>query len=153
MALRLSFELTLNGIYLSAHEQDLRAWLLGERESGMRSLLDENDGLFSTSFARAFNPELEDRLSHYRSLANDVYSECSDYVHGKLTPEKSLPESIEFSTETFEKWHDKADTVSLICYFALCLRYLEDLQPDQMRKLETSILDNVGHIPPIRKHF
>ena len=120
MALRLSLELTLNGIYLSAYEKDLRGWLLGERETGIRSILNRDDGLFSLPFARVFNSALEDSLAHYRSLADDVYSECSDYAHGKLTTERRLPESIEFSADVFERWHDRGRH----CEISLLLRSL-----------------------------
>jgi hypothetical protein len=153
MALRLSFELFLGGVHLSAKELELRIWLKGGSDLVWRSLIDDQEGVFSKRFVRAFFEDLGDKATTYRVIAEKVYRECSEYVHGNAPASATLPERIEFSPAAFAKWHDEAASIRLVVHFSLCSRYLETMDKAILAPLESVVLDNLGHIAQVRSIF
>lgn len=150
MALRLTLELSLLSVYLSAHEKKLREWVVGEETIWWRDITDKKDGLLSESFCKVFNEPLSDYVLEHRSLARKTYDECSQYIHGNFSATQTLPNRIEFSQDVFDFWHDHADTIQLIVQFSLCLRYLADLSSQGKESIKEGVIDSVGHISPIR---
>ena len=151
--LRLVLELCLQAVHLSAYQVELHEWLECRKDTVWNVLIDEQDGVLSVRFARAFFPELENDVRHYRSLAERLYRECSECVHGSMQKHITLPESLTFSSESFRLWHDKAANVAFVLAFALSLRYLKELQAEDIRTLEHDMLDRLGHVAPIRAFF
>lgn len=150
MSLRLFFELTLAAIHFSSMEVELRIWLRSERYIKWAALMDEESGVFSRRFARAFCEELVEETSTYATIASKIYRECSEYVHGTANTQGMLPNVLTYANGIFHEWNDKADSVRLVVSFALCVRYLGSLESEQRAKLESTIMDHVGHIPAIR---
>lgn len=153
MALRLFLELSLASVCYSAHEFNFRRWDRGEEDIHWSSLIDTENGVLSKPFIRAFCEGLSEESSQYRTLGEKVYRECSEFVHGNSHTHDKLPMSISFNDEVFNDWHKRADSVRLVVSFALCARYINFLETDQLQKLEAVITDSVGHIAVIRAFF
>ncbi len=151
--LRLVLELCLQAVHLSAHQVELHEWLESRKDTIWGLLMDEDNGVLSVRFARAFLPELEEDVRHHRSLAQQLYRECSECVHGSMQKYIALPESLTFSSESFRLWHCKTRNVALVLAFALSLRYLKDLKAEDLKTLEHDLLDRLGHVAPIRAYF
>jgi hypothetical protein len=151
--LRLVLELCLQAIHLSAHQVELQEWLTSRKDTVWGALVDENNGVLSVRFSNAFFPELKDDVRHHRGLAEQLYRECSECVHGNMQKHIPLPTSLIFSAESFELWHRKAAGVALVITFALSLRYLRDMTTEQLKTLEHDLLDRLGHVAAIRRRF
>lgn len=152
-ALRTFLELTCAALLFSANELEMRLWLQGERDVSWTKLTDENNGVLSHTFARAFYPELKDDVSHYRQLAKKVYRECSEFVHANPNTHEIIPGKVEFNREVFLGWHDKAATARLVATFVLVLRYLQTLPASSLPQLEGPVLDQLNHIEAVRYAF
>lgn len=149
MGLRFFLERTLVAILFSANEIELNLWKLGERDTYWSELIDDNKGIFSDRFCKAFFPELKDEIKHFKAITIKVYRECSEYVHGNQIIIDKIPESMNYSIEIFHEWNSKADTIKRIILFSLCLRYLKGLQKEGVSKIETSLHEEFKTISPI----
>jgi hypothetical protein len=150
MSLRLSFELLLGSVYYSANELKLRLWMKGSQDLVWSALVDSENGVFSKSFVGAFYEDLADSARQYGAIADRVYRECSEYVHGNANTHSAQSEKVTFQEQTFRDWHLKAKSVRLASSFALCARYVRLLEPGHRTQLEAVLLDNLGHISAIR---
>jgi hypothetical protein len=151
--LRLVIELTLQIIHLSANRLDLQEWLGGRRDTVWNHLVDDENGVLSVRYARAFFPDLEDSVPHYRGLAKALYRECSECVHGNVPQHISVPDVLEFNQTSFTLWHSKADVAALVLNFALAVRYCRELGRNSLSTVEVALLDRLGHVSAIRQFF
>jgi hypothetical protein len=150
-SLRLVLELSLQAVHLSANELALRAWLANQADTIWAAIVDEEKGIYSPQFVSIFFPDLKDDVPHYLGIAGSLYRECSECVHGNVPKHITLPTSLTFSKSIFDLWHEKAGFVARCIHFTLCLRYLCDLTPQQIAKLEPTLSERVGHISAIRQ--
>lgn len=153
MALRLFLELHLSSINFSANELHLRMWLLGKQDINWNSIVSVDNGVFSKNFIGAFYEELTDEASQYRVVAEKVYRECSEYVHGNAYTQEILPDCLKFDERLFLDWNEKAQNIRLVTSFALCARYLKFLDKSVIKELEPLIIYELGHIPAIRGYL
>jgi len=153
MALRLSFELALASIQFSANELNLRQWMQGGRDINWQSIISSDDGVFSINFVRAFNPSLAEDSRQYRTIAEKVYRECSEYVHGNALTHKHLSDKIEFVEDVFLDWNTKAESMKLCIVFAFSARYLSFYPKETRKQFEPIIVDILGHLDAIRALF
>lgn len=153
MALRLFFELSLCAILFSANELHLRTWLKGVRDLNWAAIVDKDAGVLSTTFLHVFFEEVSGYASQYRAIAETVYRECSEFVHGNANTQGALPADVRYSASAFKAWHEKAKNMRLVLSFALCARYLKFLDAASMTKLEGFIGDQLGHVAAIREFF
>lgn len=152
MGLRFFFERTLVALLFSANEIELNLWKLGERDTYWNELIDDNKGVFSPKFCRAFFPELKDEISHFLAITKKVYRECSEYVHGNNNVINKIPDTLTYSEDLFNEWNSKADIIKRIVLFTFCLRYLKSFsitKADKVRHIESSICDEFKSITPI----
>jgi hypothetical protein len=150
MSLRLFFELILAAIQFSAHEIDYYQWKRGSKDINWRSIIDSENGVFSTQFVRAFNPDLAGDAKHFLAMAETVYRECSEYVHGSFVSSSEIPKELKFVKSLFLAWHDRAETMRLVVIFAFVSRHLAGLPDDIKSKVESIVLDVLGHLPAVR---
>jgi len=150
MSLRLSLELLLGCVHFSANELKLRLWMRGSQDIVWSSLIDKESGVFSKSFVRVFYEDLVDLSLQHGAIAEKVYRECSEYVHGNANTHSTLDGKVTFQEQAFQDWHQKAKAVRLASSFALCARYVQLLEPEKRVQLETILLDNLGHISAVR---
>lgn len=153
VALRLFLELSMQTVKLSTNELQLRLWLSGTRDLYWNEIVDEDKGIFSTDFVTAFCPELAGEVRHYRGLAIKLYRECSEYVHGNPDSQITLPEKVVFSEDVFNTWHSKAEGVNLVVHFVLTMRYLSSLTPENLSRLESVLMAELGEIGGVRCYF
>jgi len=148
MALRLALELLLGTVFLSANELELRIWLRGQRDIVWSSLVDADSGPLSKKFAKAFYEELAEEAPHYRTMAEKVYRECSEFVHGNA--QAKLGGTLIYQPTVFRDWHSKAKTIRLVASFALCVRYVRLADSSTCSRLEAVLMENLGHLAAIR---
>jgi hypothetical protein len=151
MSLRLFMELSLNAILLSSNELDLREWLHGSRDTSWRSVVDEENGLFSVRFVRAFFDELGNERKIYHSKASSAYRECSEYVHGNIQTHSFA--KLDFIGEVFTKWNEQAKIIWSVVLIALCIRYLKSLDGETLSKVHPTVQEELGHIGALRSFF
>jgi hypothetical protein len=149
--LRLIIELTLQIVHLSANRLSLLEWLQGRMDTVWNQLIDDENGVLSVRYAKAFFPDLEDSVHHFRALAKALYRECSECVHGNVSQHIIVPDVLEFNQESFTLWHSKADVAGLVSSFALTVRYCLEVGRDSLSTLEAALLDRLGHVPAIRR--
>jgi hypothetical protein len=153
IGLRLFFELMLATIQFSAHEIDYRMWINDAKDINWNSLKDNQTGVFSINFIRAFNPAFADSGKQYLAIAEAVYRECSEFVHGNAGTHATLPSDIAFHETSFLSWHQKAGTMRLAIIFLYSARYFNYISSDVKNKLEPIIIDAIGNLQPVQEIF
>jgi len=151
--LRLALELCLQSTHLSADLMLRAEWLKGEQDTIWAVLVDTERGPLSHRACRAFFPDLSEHVGHFRQIAQTLYRELSECIHGNVPNHIPLPTSLEFSQETFDLWHSKAKLVRLVVHFAFALRYLKGLPLEKRFALEAPVSEQLGHIAVIRAVF
>ncbi|SAL15439.1 hypothetical protein AWB69_00726 [Caballeronia udeis] len=151
--LRLFFELMLATVQFSAHEIDYRMWAKDSKDINWSALKDAQSGVFSVNFIRAFNPGFSDCAKQYLAIAEVVYRECSEFVHGNAGTHAILPSDIEFQEEAFFSWHEKAATMRLAIIFVFSARYLNYVTKEAAERMEPIITDVLGNLPPVQAIF
>jgi len=148
MSLRFTLETSLAAIKLSTSLVDLALWRRGQRDIYWANIVDENLGVFSVDFVRAFFEELSPEAKHINGLAQSVYRQCSEFVHGN--PSAQIPKSLTFIEHSITGWGEAFKSTRYILMFALALRYMRELSPEHLHSLEHQIIDELGHLTPIR---
>jgi hypothetical protein len=151
--LRLFFELMLATVHFSAHEIDYRMWAKDSKDINWSALKDAQSGVFATNFIKAFNPSFSGCGKQYLAIAEAVYRECSEFVHGNAGTHAILPSDIAFQLEAFSSWHDKATTMRLTIVFAFSARYLNYVTKDVQDRMEPIITDVIGDLTPVQEIF
>lgn len=151
--LRLFFELMLATVQFSAHEIDYRMWAKDSKDINWGALKDAQSGVFATNFIRAFNPDFSDCGKQYLAIAEAVYRECSEFVHGNAGTHAVLPSDIAFQKDVFSSWHDKASTMRLTIIFAFSARYLNYVTKEALDRMEPIITDVIGDLVPVQEIF
>jgi hypothetical protein len=153
MSLRLFLELSLATVHFSAYELRLRKWLNNTLDIVWSSLIDPDCGVFAKAFIMAFNPGMENLGKQYSTIAEKVYRECSEFVHGNLHTHSEVREPLEFDRSMLLAWTERADAVRLSIIFAFAGRYLRLLSVESRNGLEALMIDNLGHIPAVRELY
>jgi hypothetical protein len=151
--LRLALELTLQGIYLSANLVLLDEWLSSQADTNWQAIVNQDNGVFSPRFCRAFFPELVDDVAAFKSLAETLYREMSECTHGNVPNRIPLPTKIAFDEPTFKLWHEKAGTLRLLVNFALAMRYANNVWGENRDLIGPILLDQLGYVAAIRTDF
>lgn len=155
MGLRFFLERTLVAILFSANEIELNLWKIGERDTYWNEIasIDKDSkqiqGIFSQKFCKAFFPELKNELNHFFTITTKVYRECSEYVHGNKSVIDKIPDKIEYSKELFYEWNVKADIIKRVILFAFCLRYLNHLNPEEIKQISVTISEEFKSLTQI----
>ncbi|MFD0589490.1 hypothetical protein ACFQZE_15995 [Paenibacillus sp. GCM10027627] len=149
-SLRFFVEHSLAAIHFSANELQLRLWMKGKQDIFWSNIIDHEQGIFSKRFVSAFcDPLTEDALGH-GNIARGLYRECSEYTHGNYNTQDKLPGNLEFNQQIFNDWHDKAESAQLILTFALCSRYITGLSIESKSRIESSVMERLGHVSVIQ---
>ncbi|EPY7082118.1 hypothetical protein ACXEH0_002666 [Klebsiella variicola] len=151
--LRLFFELMLSVVQFSAHEIDFHLWSKDKKDINWATLKNQENGIFSNNFIRAFNPDLAGSGKQYAAIAESVYRECSEFIHGNALTHQNLPNDISFHEEAFSEWHKKSSIMRLAIIFAFSSRYLNHIDQQKMIIIEPVIMDVLGHLQPIQDAF
>ncbi|MFZ5711869.1 MAG: hypothetical protein ACOY3N_03395 [Bradyrhizobium sp.] len=148
--LRLCLELALQAVHLSTNLVSLQEWLTSQSDTSWSAIIDEENGIFSKRFCRAFFPTAIDHAAPLRSLSQTLYREMSECIHGNVPNKIPLPSTISFDPDTFQLWHSKAATLRYIAIFALTVRYFAALDTDGKDKVRPAILEQLGTMQVFR---
>lgn len=149
-SLRLTFELLLAVIYFSAYEIKFRKWIANGEDIVWAVFIDKENGIFTNNFIRAFFPEMRTEGAAFRAMAEKVYRECSEYVHGNYHTHATADAEREFDAQLFAAWHDHADTMRLAFVFAFASRYLYLLPSAEKNRVEPIMIDSLGGLAPVQ---
>jgi len=150
--LRLFFELWLSAVYFSGNELDMRLWLRNSKDINWQQIVNPDNGLLSKTFCKAFNEPLSEDIKPFRLMAETVYRECSQYVHGNSHTHKELTHEIKFRKAACVEWHEKAKTMHLVILFVFSMRYLSFIDVTNA-KIAHIIVSELGHITELRSQF
>lgn len=164
ISLRIVLELSMATIFFSANELELREWQQGNYDIywsklvGSKKVDDEdqsdldqdNRGVLSKRWTKAFFPDLEKYVNEYYKLARTTYRKLSEFVHGNSYTWGQDNVQISFSQETFNIWFENFSNVSQTISFILCLRFMKTLDKDDLNKLQATLIDFFAHLPEIR---
>ncbi|MFM5211227.1 hypothetical protein [Aeromonas hydrophila] len=140
-------------IYLSTNELHLRHWKLGLRDISWSSLIDNENGIFSKVFIRAFFPEVEDEGEHMIAISGKLYRESSEFIHGNSSKIEILPKLISFDRALLEKWIDFMETSRFITQFLMFMRFSKDIDTTSRYKLENIAKEELGGIEEFNALF
>lgn len=152
-SLRLSLELFTGAVYFSAHQMKMNLWLNGHDDLWWSVIMDDDKGVYSESFMKAFNPQLMSYRNQYMGLARSVYRECSEYVHGNPVTHEDVSVVVSYDADRAQSFHDKVETVRLCILFLFVSRYLSELSPGDLAVVEPIVLESFGSLPEIQAHF
>jgi hypothetical protein len=159
IGLRLFFEMIMACFLFSTNEIDFKLWERNAKDINWQELIDQNKGVFSNNYCKAFNEELAGHIKPFLTIATTVYRECSEYVHGNLHTHQKIPSHIKFDKEICDDWHQKSKSMYLVIVFLFSLRHLPsfDSSMSNNQKLITYISrakaiisSELGHIDVIR---
>ncbi len=148
--LRLVLELQLQAVHLSANLVERSEWLSNTSDTIWNKIMDPQLGPLSKRFSRAFFPGLDNHVANFRSMAETLYGELSETIHGNVPRHIPVSRSFSFDSNAFELWHNKVSTARTIVFFSLSCRYLREIPEADREQLRDSIDDELGHIEPIR---
>ncbi|MGH7867566.1 MAG: hypothetical protein ACREP9_08015 [Candidatus Dormibacteraceae bacterium] len=151
-SLRLFLELSFAAVYFSANEFNRRQWASGRRDFSWSAALDENNGVLSQSFVREFNESAVPEVTYYAVDALCAYRDCSEFMHGKITSTRFLPETLSFSATALEKWARLAIRSAESVLFLLYCRYGDELlNGDDDGSLSCTLEHSFSHLVSVRK--
>lgn len=144
-SLRLVLELALSGIVFSSDEFYFRKWKQGLVDISWKKITDEDTGIFSTTWLKAFyKSELEQKdkqdITEIAKLAKETYRQLSEYVHGGNYTWETNESHLVFNQTQFDLWKKLSDNISRIIFYSLLIRFSQDLSPDNLREVEECLI-------------
>jgi len=150
-SLRLAFEMGLGLIYFSINKLEHNEWLNGDNDIKWAKLINEDDGVLSKRFSKAFFYELEEIINEYNRKSKKVYREMSEYVHGNSDTWQQSGLSLKYNEELKNKYFELFKEVSEILLFVLNCRYLKSFNEEKIDSISEFLLEDLGHIAAIRE--
>ncbi len=151
--LRLFFELWLSAVYFSGNELDMRLWLRDSKDINWQQIVNADNGLLSKTFCKAFNEHLIENVKPFRLIAETIYRECSEYVHGNSHTHNELTNELKFRKAACVEWHEKAKNMHLVILFVFSMRYISFIDVTNRANIEPIIISELGHITELRSQF
>ncbi len=151
-SLRLSLELLLGTIYFSVNKLDYMEWLNGKGDIYWSKLKDENNGVLSQRFAKAFFPELAEEVEGFNKKTVSLYRKLSEYVHGNYETWQDEGPTIKYDVVLFKKYTSYLYIIKEISTFFLICRYLNTIPKDKLDSISENCND-LKHIEAIRCCF
>lgn len=150
-SLRLALEMGLGLIYFSINKLEHHEWLYGYNDIKWSKLINEDDGVLSKRFAKAFFYELEESVNEYNGKAKKVYREMSEYVHGNSDTWQESGLSLKYNEKLKDKYFELFQDVAEILLFVLNCRYLKSFDEEGIDAISEFLLEDLGHIVGIRE--
>lgn len=151
-SLRLALEMGLAAIYFSANKMELHEWLDGRIDIKWSRLVDEENGVLSKRFAKAFYSDLTGDVDGYRKNAISVYRKLSEYVHGNNETWENSGIKLIYKADLFDVYFDYHKAVSEVILFAAICRYAR-LFDEATRESLQFVPEEFSHISKIRELF
>jgi len=151
-SLRLALEMGLAAIYFSASKLELHEWLDGRMDIKWSKLIDEDNGVLSKRFSKAFYSDLVDEVESYRSKAIIVYRKLSEYVHGNNETWIDGGIKLVYKEDFFDRYCDFYRIVSETILFSAVCRYAKSFDESERESLQF-LPEEFSHISKIRELF
>lgn len=149
-SLRLSLKMFCGFIYFSSHNIDYVDWTKGNKDLQWSYLLDNENGILSVRFSKAYFEDLNKYVSNYQDRTRTLYRGLSEMVHGNYETWDYNNPTVLFNNVLRNKYFEYIETYYQICNFILSLRFLKSFSPNEIQEIETHIIDSVSHIEAIR---
>lgn len=149
-SLRLFLELNFAAVHFSVNEFERRQWNSDRADFSWSGALDEDRGVLAKGFVLEFAPTLKDDAAQYARTAARCYRHCSQFVHGKASVAKTLPESLEYRESVVADWCDSAKRAGEAVIFMFLVRYGFDLNAYEDDDLSEIVTSRFGHLIPVR---
>lgn len=158
-SLRLALEMLFGGIYFSSNKIEFIEWSKNSRDlqwaiiSGVRPDDEEEDpqrGVLSHRFVTAFGNNLLPHIKEYQQKASRLYRTLSEFVHGNNATWSVEAPSLVFNESVFAKFKSCVIDFKNLAQFVLCVRFLNELDVNQLNQLEVQINDELRHIQEVR---
>ncbi|MGR4841384.1 hypothetical protein ACIPSK_01865 [Rhizobium sp. LARHSG275] len=151
-SLRLALEMGLSAAYFSIHRLELNEWLDGREDIHWNRLIDDERGVLSTRFAKAFFPELSSEIKATKEDAITLYRNLSEFVHGNNETWEASGLSIKYRLDICRKYETQCKKIFEIILMTLCCRHLKSFKAESLEAL-AFIPDEFTHIGAIREIF
>ena len=153
--LRQCLEHTLFAVMLSTNDYKYRLWQAGKYDMSWKQIMDDQNGIFGIEFIRIYAKDVDEMRSvELQTIAKDVYRECSEYVHGNFDKLNILSDNLTFSEKAFEQYIKYFESVRYVICMALFIRFREIFNnPNNLKGLESVVIDNIGMLPEIQILF
>lgn len=148
---RLALELWFAGIQFSTNDLNFRKWKINEKDIVWSSLINADDGVLSIGFAHVYWPATEKRVHAYRNIAEKIYRECSQFVHGNNETHEYLPRTFGYSKDVMTTWKSNLDTITALFLYTFLIRFNDELTILNYEKLGPQIAEILGHISEVRE--
>ena len=153
-SLRLALELLCGAIYFSAHKLEYIEWRNGAGDINWRIVHDYNNDVFSKRFRDAFFPKLSiSDADEQHVIAKSIYRELSEFVHGNYSTWSRENPTLSINKELIEKYKCIFQKIVRISHFLLSMRYLKEIQKEDLHKIEPHVMDELQYISEIRLIF
>lgn len=151
-SLRLAMEMGLAAIYFSARKLELHEWLDGRMDIKWSKIIDEESGVLSKRFARAFFIDLTNDVENYRAQAISVYRKLSEYVHGNNETWVNGSIKITYQQELFDNYCHYYKLVAEVILFSAMCRYAKLFNDTELESLQF-LSEEFSHILKVRELF
>ncbi len=151
-SLRLALEMGLGATHFSIHKMELNEWLDGRADIKWSSLVDEENGVLSKRFSKAFFSELSNEMSSYRDKAISTYRKLSEFVHGNNETWVKSGLKVSYNKDLFDAYFIHLTAVSEVLIFITTCRYVKLFDDAALESLQF-IPEELNHIPVIREVF
>ncbi len=151
-SMRLALEMGLAAIYFSASKLEMHEWLDGRMDIKWSRLIDEENGVLSKRFIKAFFSEVIDDVESYRNNAISVYRKLSEYVHGNNETWVNGSIKITYNDDLFDKYCKYYRVVTETILFSAVCRYSKLLDESERESLQF-LTEEFNHILKIRELF
>jgi hypothetical protein len=151
-SLRLALEMGLAAVYFSARKLELHEWLDGRMDIKWSKLIDEENGVLSKRFTKAFFSEMTEEVEVYRNKAVTVYRRLSEYVHGNNETWTNGGIKLTYKDVFFDKYCEYYSVVSEVILFSVVCRYVKQFDDSERESLQF-LPEEFNHILKIRELF
>jgi hypothetical protein len=149
--LRAFLELSFASVYFSVNELHYRRWVANRQDFSWSKALDPAEGVLSDYFVREFNEAARERAPGYAEQAATCYRHCSEFIHGKLSVSKELPDTLLYSDDALADWLGTGARAAEATLYLLYSRYSAELIPSPDERLEQTLENSFSHLACIRK--
>jgi len=151
-SIRLAFEMGLSVVYFSVNKLECIEWQKGYNDIKWSKLIDEDNGVLSKRYTKAFFEELSNEVIKYNSNAKDVYREMSEYVHGNYDTWNKSGLELKYNEVLKDEYFKVFSKMSRILLFVLCCRYLKSIDKDKLDEMSTFLIEEMNDVEEIRNY-
>ena len=145
-------EIGLGTVHFSIHKLEHQEWVNGVADIKWASIIDENNGVLSKRFSKAFFPELDSFVDAFRKKTAYTYRILSEYVHGNKETWTQDGLSLVYDKNLHENFFTQYHVVGEVIFFVLSCRYLKSMSRMDLDSVDF-LKTELNHIDPIRKMF